>query len=248
MAMVRRAEVWCAANGTDLATIGPQLLSEYVATLPRTWSSRKGARSALQHYWDATGRDRPPLAVVRVPPKPQMVCRALEDDEARMLAKVARERHDRKGLMVLLGLYQAMRREEIAVMPWAHVLDGGWLRIIGKGDRERRVPIHPVTAVELARIRHPSMAGAWVFPGRRSGTPVTPATVWTWTMEVADEAGVTGVTPHRLRHTALATANDATGDLRAVQAFAGHSRPETTAGYTRASTRALRAVVESIEY
>lgn len=242
---IEAAMGWSAQQGTTLRRLSPGLLAEYVETLPRTWSSRKLLRSALAHYWDATGRHNPPLAAIRVPPKPEMVCRAHEDDEARLLAKEARDRQDSKGLVVLLGLYQAMRREEIATLPWDAVA-GGWLRVIGKGERERRLPIHQVVDEALARLRHPS-AGRWVFPGRFGG-PVHVATVWAWTLEVAAAAGVEGVTPHRLRHTSLAIANDNTGDLRAVQAFAGHSRPETTAGYTRATTRRLRAVVDSIEF
>lgn len=238
------AEEWCRTAGTTLAVVDALQLADYVAGIPRSWSSRKLLRSALNHYWEATGRANPPLAVVRVPPKPTMVCRALEDDEARVLAKVARDRQDPKGLATLFGLYQAMRREEIATLPWAAIEGGGWVRIIGKGERERRIPLHPVTAEAIAR--HPG-CGPWLFPGRFGG-PSNPATIWDWIRQVAREAGVENVTPHRLRHTSLAVANDNTGDLRAVQAFAGHSRPETTAGYTRASTRALRAVVESIEY
>lgn len=46
----------------------------------------------------------------------------------------------------------------------------------------------------------------------------------------------------------LATANDNTGDLRAVQSFAGHAKPETTSLYTRANARRLAAVVASIDY
>ncbi len=53
---------------------------------------------------------------------------------------------------------------------------------------------------------------------------------------------------HQLRHTALSTMNDMTGDLRTVQYFAGHSRPETTSNYTRVSGRRLRAAVESLDY
>ncbi|MBA3268535.1 MAG: hypothetical protein H0T70_09810 [Acidimicrobiia bacterium] len=37
-------------------------------------------------------------------------------------------------------------------------------------------------------------------------------------------------------------------DLRAVQAFAGHSRPEVTSGYTRAKDTALRKVVDALDY
>jgi site-specific recombinase XerD len=51
-----------------------------------------------------------------------------------------------------------------------------------------------------------------------------------------------------LRHTMLTEANDRSGDLRTVQEIARHMRPETTAGYTRASDRRLRNAVAAICY
>ena len=101
-----------------------------------------------------------------------------------------------------------------------------------------------VTAAVAALPRsHPT----WVFSGRLNGH-VHPATVWTWVVNLAEGAGIERVTTHRLRHTCLATANDNTGDLRAVQDFARHSKVDTTAGYTRSTERRLRTVMESIDY
>jgi integrase len=147
------------------------------------------------------------------------------------------------GLAVALGLYQALRRTEIAELRW-DCFEDGWLTLTGKGGVTANLPVHPVVAELLERH---DRSGPWLFPGRFGG-PVTPATIWQWIRDLADEAGIVGMTTHRLRHTALATANDATGDLRSVQAFARHADPRVTAGYTRASRRRLQAVVASIDY
>lgn len=53
---------------------------------------------------------------------------------------------------------------------------------------------------------------------------------------------------HVLRHTALTTALDATENLRAVQAFARHSDPQVTSGYTRATQQQLRRVSDALGY
>lgn len=241
---IEAAERWCEELGLVLETLPAELVVEYAATVPLSHSSRTIARAALRHYWDHVGRADPPLKAIRVPPEPRHVCRALEEGDARILAKAARARGDRKGLAVILGLYQAMRREEIATMPWAWLRDDGHIRVMGKGAVERRLPLHPVAAQALTWVPR---SGAYVFAGRYGG-PVTPATVWAWVREVSSDAGVPVIPPHVLRHTSLATANDNTGDLRAVQAFAGHAKPETTAGYTRANGRRLAAVVASLDY
>lgn len=137
-----------------------------------------------------------------------------------------------------------MRREEIATARWDAISDDGqWRTVIGKHE----------DAPPTAARRDPRGAraiptdGEWVFPGR-FGDSVSVATIWGWIRDVADEAGVGPVRPHELRHTCLAMQNDRTGDLRAVQAFAGHSKPETTSGYTRAKNEALRKVVEALDY
>lgn len=232
------------AAGWDLSRATPEQVATYAATRPLTFGVRSTIRISLAHYWTFTDHPRPPLRAVRCPPKPAMVCKALEDDDARLLAKAAKARGDRKGLAVILGMYQGMRREEIASTRWDQ-LDGlGWMRVVGKGAKSRTIPVHQVTADALAAFERRS---EWVFPGRSQGH-VTPASIWNWVRFVADEAGVGLVRPHWLRHTCLATQNDNTGDLRTVQHFAGHSRPETTAGYTRVTNRRLIAASLSLDY
>ncbi len=120
-----------------------------------------------------------------------------------------------------------------------------WYTLIGKGNRTRRLPVHIVMADELRGRQNGS---PYVFTGRYGGH-VTRATIWNWVGLVALAAGIDEhVWPHRLRHTALATANDNTQNLRSVQSFAGHSRPETTSGYTRTTATRLREVSDSLDY
>lgn len=238
------AERWFAQHGYELRTATPSQVGKYLETTPHTHASRNLVRASLTHYWRWTEREAPPLGALRVPKKPEMVCRAVEPEDGKLLAKTARNRGDPKGLAVAIGLYLGLRREEIATLRWSCFDGNGWVRVMGKGERTRTLPVHPVLAELLAA--HPR-TGAYVFPGRLSDH-VCPATIWTWTLQVAEEAGVGYVSTHVLRHTALATANDATGDLRSVQSFAGHANPAVTAGYTRTTKRRLTAVMESLDY
>lgn len=241
---IRRAEAWCASRGYTLRTVPELVLVRYVSTRPRSWSTRKTMRSAFGHYWSIHRRRNAPLWVVKVPRKPRMRCRALSEADALTLERAARARRDHKGAAVLLGLYLALRREEIATLRWEDVGGDGWVRVLGKGGTDCQIPAHPVVLDALAELPRSS---EWVFPGRWGGAS-NPTTVWGWVRQVAAEAGLGAVTTHQLRHTCLATANDATRDLRAVQEFARHARPETTAGYTRVTARRLHAVVASLDY
>ncbi|HZT66130.1 MAG TPA: tyrosine-type recombinase/integrase [Acidimicrobiales bacterium] len=239
-----RLEAFLEPRGAVLSTVDVEHLSAYVEVLPRSHSGLTQLRASLRHYFDAIDRRDAPLWVIRPPHKPPARCKAIEPDEAARLERVARARGDEKGLAVLLGLYAALRRAEIAALRWEN-LDETSIRVLGKGDRTRYVPIHPELAEVLAPFRQP--AGP-IFPGQRGRVTVSPATVWDWVRQVAEEAGIPAFRTHQLRHTCLATANDATGDLRAVQELAGHAKPETTAGYTRVLRRRLAATVEAISY
>ena len=260
---IRRAEAWLGENGYSLDDVGPSKLREYSETLPLTRSSRSLLRSSLRAYWAASGRQDGPLLAIRLPKKPKMRCRALDDAPAAALARAARRRGDRKGLAVLIGLYAGLRRNEIGTLRWAQIGEDGWLTVVGKGDVTRSLPLHPAILEALGRfdgsakvrgesppesgIVEPPPGSEWIFPGRWDG-PVNPTTLWGWIREVSVDAGVGPVKPHVLRHTALATALDNTHDLRAVQELAGHARPETTAGYTRVRRDRLVEVVTAIEY
>ncbi len=242
---IRDASGFCEDRGESLASASPRLIAEYVAARPQTFATKHRIRSALTHYWAITKRKDPPLSLLRLPPRPRMVCRALEEEEAKTLALAALDRGDDPGLAVILGLFQALRREEIATLRWDCFREDGWMTITGKGGVTASIPVRSLVADVLARK---TPAGPYLFPGKRDGRPVTPMCIWNWVRRVSDDAGVQGVTPHRLRHTCLATANDATGDLRSVQAFARHADPRVTAGYTRATGRRLTAVVDSVDY
>jgi len=232
---------WCIEHGATIDTVSGGLLEEYSNELPRSRSTRGSLRSALTHYFAMTLHPEPSLWAVRVPKARRMVCRALEDDDARILEASALARNDRKGLAVIIGLYLGLRRFEIAKLRWADFSDG-WLHIVGKGDVEASIPVHQVVVDYLDRVPNRSV---FVFPGR-SGGSLNPTTLWGWVREVATEAGLGQVPTHVLRHTALATANDETGDLRSVQDFARHAEPTTTSGYTRTTKRRMVAVSEAI--
>lgn len=230
-----------AANHIDLASVGATLMSEYASRLPFSHSLRGQFAAACRHYWEMIGRLDGPAKAIRVPPQAEMVCQAVEDDQARDLVKVALGWQP-EGLSVLFGLYLALRREEIAKAEWKRFgEDFEWYTVTGKGDKTATLPVHPVLASELKGGR------GYVFPGRYGGH-VTPATVWEWTKLVGREAGIPNLRTHQLRHTALTVANDTTGDLRAVQTFARHSKPSTTAGYTRTKAQRLREVSDALGY
>lgn len=243
---VSKALVWFSDRDLDLDTARTRDVFTYASEVTESNATRGQVRAALKHWWEyrgVPGRE----AAIHVPTAPDMVCRALDADEAERMVKVSVGWYP-NGLAVLFGLGLGMRREEIALAQWPRFdANFEWYRCTGKGDRTRTLAVHQVLADEVRNLRRTDRT--WIFPGRVGiRDHVAPQTIWTWTKDVAEAAGVEGFTTHRMRHTALATMNDMLGDLRATQTFAGHRNPAVTAGYTRTTALRMRDASNSLNY
>ena len=138
------ADRWFEERGLSLARALPEQIATYADTKPLTHSSRLNLKCALRHYWDICRHPRPPLGAIRVPPEPQGVSKALEDEDASRLAATARARRDRPGLAVVIGLYAGLRREELAALPWtAFEGEEGYMTGDGQGLEAAHDPAPP---------------------------------------------------------------------------------------------------------
>lgn len=239
---------WCdyaTAVRRDPYRPDPLTVRAWAAKLPGTRALVAQARAMVGHLCTALEVDDV-SAAIPLPRQPQRPARALAPEAARALVAAA-HRSGLAGTAVLVGLYTAARRGEIASLSWRHVdFATGAVTLTRTKTRDlHTVPMHPTLAAHLEERRVPGEL--WVFPGRHGGH-VAPASVWRWVLDVAADAGIGRVTPHQLRHTALTIANDATGDLRAVQTLAGHTDPAVTARYTRSSATAMARAVGSLDY
>ena len=240
---LNKAERLLAEMGATLLNANAFQLAAMSEQTSNTHSLRGQLRSSLKHYYEWQDRNDAPLRAVRVPPQPQMVNKALSAEEAKALVETARGWWS-EGLAVLFVMYLALRREEIAEAEWERFDDDmSWYTVTGKNSKTATLPVHPALTAELA----PRRGEGYIFPGRFGGH-VSPTTIWEWTKRVAETAGLGHVTTHQLRHTSLTTALDATGNLRNVMQFARHTKPETTAGYTRTTKQQLRAVSDALDF
>lgn len=140
---------------------------------------------------------------------------------------------------IALGSHCGLRRFEIATQDWADVdADRGVVRVIGKGNKERLVPIGE-TSLEL--LGPPQRTGNIVRPGK----PYSPDVLGRRLNRAMASRGV-HVTCHQLRHFYGTTALEALGDIRVVQELMGHESIQTTAGYTQPSMDVGRKIAEAI--
>jgi integrase/recombinase XerD len=128
-------------------------------------------------------------------------------------------------------------------------LDGSFCKCVGKGNKQRIVPLNPpaVSALKayLGDLR-PGLTRAtdvpWVFVSR-GGRRLTREMLWVLVKKYVRRAGLSGrVSPHTLRHSFATHLLSGGADLRAVQEMLGHANIRTTQHYTHVDRDRLKAI------
>lgn len=128
-------------------------------------------------------------------------------------------------------------------------LEAGFVSVIGKGNKERVVPVGRKATAALQRYLEagrPKLVNrrspANVFLSRR-GTPFAPVTLWLRIKRRAARAGIgRNVTPHMLRHSFATHLLEHGADLRVIQELLGHANVSTTEIYTHVARHRLRDI------
>jgi integrase/recombinase XerD len=133
-------------------------------------------------------------------------------------------------------------------------LDGAFVRVIGKGDKERLVPIGEVAILVLrtwlggqraaivAQHHVAAVRGGPVFVGDR-GRRLARQQAWAGVKRAASAAGLSDrVSPHTLRHSFATHLLEGGADLRIVQELLGHASISTTQLYTHVTGERIREV------
>ena len=128
-------------------------------------------------------------------------------------------------------------------------LDAGFINVIGKGNKERVVPLGRKAVAALERylsVGRPQLvtprSTANVFLTKR-GTPFAPVTLWLRIKQRVRRAGLSrNVTPHMLRHSFATHLLEHGADLRVIQELLGHASISTTEVYTHVAASRLREI------
>ncbi len=162
--------------------------------------------------------------------------RPMPDDDIRRALQLADER---MRTWVLLGHLQGCRCMEIAGLVRGDIReDTMTLHLIGKGDKERFLPLHPEVLEALL---------AWGMPeDGRLWPEETPASVSRKLNRFLHGEVGTKSTAHTLRHAFGTRVYRSCHDLRATQELMGHSSPQTTAGYAAADMTQSAAIINGL--
>lgn len=155
---------------------------------------------------------------------------------------------DFRNLVMLEVMYgTGLRVSELLALKWEDInLLMGFIRCIGKGDKERLLPLNDYTIgllEEYQQHAYPLLnkkQSSYLFVSRR-GDVLTRQAFWKILKQLALQAGITKtISPHTLRHSFATHLLENGADLRSVQALLGHTDISTTQIYTHITNQRLQ--------
>jgi integrase/recombinase XerD len=239
----------------DLETFVRQLMSSGLAprSVARTVACVRGFYKFLAIEQK---RDRSPADDIRPPRAWAALPKFLSLEEVdRLLAQpdttTPRGLRDKALIEVLYAT--GLRVSELVALRAGDLnLDEGYLTCIGKGNKERMVPLgqeaaqwvrHYLRSGRAALLRKKS--SPWLFVNARDGGPLSRIGFWKVLREYGIKAGVSrDLSPHALRHSFATHLLERGADLRMIQLMLGHADLSTTQIYTHVLEARLRAVYD----
>jgi integrase/recombinase XerC len=251
---------WCDRSGfSDWRELDHQHVRTFAA---RTHAQGLSGRSiqrrlaAVRSFYNFLLREgavtRNAALEVQAPKSGKRLPAALDVDQmARLLSLKPKNALEHRDLALLELFYSSgLRLSELTGLRIPDLdLETGQVRVLGKGHKERIVPVGRVAIAALRRwleerARLAPAAQQAVFVGRR-GEPLGPRAVQ---LRVAAQARAMGIPqhlhPHMLRHSFATHLLESSGDLRAVQELLGHASVSTTQIYTHLDFQHLARTYE----
>ena len=195
-------------------------------------------------------RDDDPMARIQRPSKGRPLPKTLSETDVSRLLEASDTSttiglRDRAMLEVLYA--SGLRVSELCGLERNNInLEQGVVRVLGKGNKERLVPLGDAARDWLtrylleARPELPDPRGPSIFPGR-TGRAMTRQAFWHRLKWIARAAGVTvDLSPHTLRHAFATHLVNHGADLRVVQLLLGHEDLSTTQIYTHVARERLK--------
>ena len=199
-------------------------------------------------------RESSPADDLRAPRAWAALPKFLDLDEVdRLLAQpdIATPRGLRDKALISVLYATGLRVSELISLKVGNLhLEDGYLTCIGKGDKERIVPIGQEATdwvkryLAEARTKLAARSSPWLFVNARGG-PLSRVGFWKLLKEYGLKAGITRtISPHVLRHSFATHLLDRGADLRAIQMMLGHADLSTTQIYTHVLEARLRSVYD----
>ncbi|KAF1699239.1 tyrosine recombinase XerC [Pseudoxanthomonas jiangsuensis] len=251
---------WAQGRGAgEVASLDGEALRAFVAAEHRRGLSPRSLQrrlSACRSYyaWLLKNGAIPasPAAGLRAPKAQRRLPQVLDVDEAVRLVEVPTDAPLGLRDRALLELFYSsgLRLSELCALRWRDLqAEEGLVTVLGKGGKQRQVPVGSHARRALGEWRASTGAGAgaddFVFPGRGGGA-IGQRAVQVRIRQLAVRQGLfKHVHPHMLRHSFASHVLESSGDLRGVQELLGHAYIATTQIYTHLDFQHLAKVYDA---
>jgi len=174
--------------------------------------------------------------------------KGFSDVDRRRLVREAEKAGPMADAIVTLLLNTGLRVDELVTLTWERVhlrARSGWIDVVGKGDKHRRLPLNAEARKALEAIQPVPVddVGGAVFRGKRG--PYTARGIEYLVAELGRRANVSNVHPHRFRHDAARRLVESI-DLPTVAAWLGHGRLDTVRIYSQPDEAALERAAAAL--
>lgn len=249
------------ARNLSLLTTGQNDILDYMSSLQDSMSLRSAARnlSALKMFFRFLVYDgkieNSPARLLNTPKLPRKLPGVISLEEVdRLLAQPDPSTHlgQRDKAMLELLYATGLRVSELVGLKLSNInLEAGYVRTVGKGAKERMVPMGGKALQALKDYLGGGRVG--LLKNRMSpilflnarGQPMTRQGFWKIIRQYGLKAGIKGpITPHLLRHSFASHLLECGADLRAVQVMLGHADISTTQIYTHVTRERLKQIHE----
>lgn len=213
-----------------------------------------GTVSALRFFYSVTLRRRDLARSLVAMRRPYKAREVLSVEEAARLLEAAPGIKYKAALGVAYGA--GLRVSEVAHLKVDDIDSKRMLIRVeqGKGARDRNAMLSP-HLLELLRMwwregkrRGVMFPHGWLFPGRSYTDPISTRQLHRAVQEAAEVAGIKKrIGPHTLRHSFATHLLEQDVDIRVIQVLLGHAKLDTTAIYTKVSTRTIQAVASPLD-
>ncbi|WEJ63114.1 tyrosine recombinase XerC [Thiomicrorhabdus lithotrophica] len=249
------------AKFSDWRIIDSQSIRAFLAyRVQNGISARTLARqlSAIRSFYDylllKNLVSKNPAKGVKAPKQPQPLPKSVDVDwMSRLLDQPLETWQDVRDQAIFELLYSAgLRVSECAELDLSPGLDesnSGWVRVLGKGQKERLAPVGSKALLALKnwlaiRNEYAQADEQAVFVNQRGGR-LSVRSLQNQLDKRTIQAGLpTKMSPHRLRHACATHVLESSGDLRAVQEILGHANLSTTQIYTKLDLQHLAQVYD----
>ena len=273
---LKRWQRWLIEAQLDWPTVQPVEVEQYVAHLSRAGVGAHAiARSVscLSTFYKWAKRreyiEHDPIYLIEKPKRPRRIPVWLEPAEQAALTEACQRQDNlptnvfgktqsaslavRQRYALLFELIQksglrisealSLKVEDIRVVDSI----AQSVRVIGKGDKERQVPLPETFGQSLAGAIEGLPGSECVFAKKPGGAAVKPPAARAYLKKLIAQAGINKpVTPHKLRHTYATRLLEQDGQLVDIQALLGHESIATTQIYTHAGQARLKQLVQGL--